>query len=58
MKKIVITLILCVVQIANAQPIKITVPFAAGGAFDVVARMYAKFAEKEINKDFIIENVA
>ena len=44
MKKIVITLILCVVQIANAQPIKITVPFAAGGAFDVVSRMYAKFA--------------
>jgi len=57
MKKIVITLILFLVQIANAQSIKITVPFAAGGAFDTVARMYAKFAEKEINKDLLIENV-
>jgi tripartite-type tricarboxylate transporter receptor subunit TctC len=57
MKKIVIMLILCMSQIANAQTIKITVPFAVGGAFDVLARMYAKFAEKEINKDLIIENV-
>ena len=58
MKKIVITLILCLSQIANAQQtIKITVPFAVGGAFDVVARMYAKFVEKEIGKDVLVENV-
>ena len=58
MKKIIIALILCLSQIANAQQtIKITVPFAVGGAFDVLARMYAKLLEKEINKDVLVENV-
>jgi len=38
------------------KPIKIVVPFAAGGSLDVVARPLADFLSKDLGKAVIIEN--
>ena len=46
MKKVLVALLLAVSNTAFADT-KIIVPFAAGGSFDVVARQFSKFLEKE-----------
>lgn len=39
------------------RPIKIVVPFSAGGQFDIVARMLGQFAAKELPQSVIVENI-
>lgn len=39
-----------------SRPVKIIVPFAAGGATDLVARPWAEWLGKAFNQQFIIEN--
>lgn len=39
-----------------SRPITLVVPFAAGGAFDVVARLTAKEVGKELNQSVVVEN--
>ncbi len=39
-----------------AKPIELTVPFAAGGSTDVLARLVAKFAPKYFDKPLVIVN--
>jgi tripartite-type tricarboxylate transporter receptor subunit TctC len=66
MKKVVIAAILAVLLtlplLAAAQdkypakPIEITVPFAAGGSTDVLARLVSKFAPKYFDKPLVIVN--
>jgi len=38
------------------RPVKIMLPFAPGGATDVLARMLASFNEKKFGQPFVIEN--
>lgn len=40
------------------KPIKILVPFAAGGSSDVSARIFAKYAEKELGANIAVVNMA
>ena len=40
------------------KPIKLVVPFAAGGSSDVCARIFAKYAEKELGGKIAIVNMA
>src|SRR6476620_2792992 len=39
------------------RPVKLVVPFSAGGQFDIAARMLAQFASKELGQAVIVENV-
>jgi tripartite-type tricarboxylate transporter receptor subunit TctC len=39
-----------------SRPVKIIVPFAAGGATDLVARPWAEWLGKAFNQQFVIEN--
>ncbi|WP_171020155.1 tripartite tricarboxylate transporter substrate binding protein [Hydrogenophaga sp. 2FB] len=39
------------------RPVKLVVPFSAGGQFDMVARMLAQFASGELHQSVIVENV-
>ncbi len=41
-----------------ARPVKILVPYAAGGATDVLARLFAKGLSERLGRPFIIENRA
>ena len=38
------------------KPVKIVVPFSAGGQFDMVTRMLGQFAAKELGQPVIVEN--
>src|SRR6476620_2776891 len=38
------------------KPVKIVVPFSAGGQFDIVTRMLGQFAAKELSQPVIVEN--
>jgi len=38
------------------RPVKIIVPFAAGGATDIVARSWAEWLGKAYNQQFVVEN--
>jgi tripartite-type tricarboxylate transporter receptor subunit TctC len=38
------------------KPVKIVVPFSAGGQFDIVTRMLGQFAAKELSQPVVIEN--
>ena len=38
------------------KPVKIVVPFSAGGQFDIVTRMLGQFAAKELGQPVIVEN--
>lgn len=40
------------------KPIKLLVPFAAGGSSDVSARIFAKYAEKELGANIAVVNIA
>jgi len=39
------------------KPIRIVVPFSAGGQFDIAARMLGQFAGKELSQSIIVENL-
>ncbi|SNS49798.1 Tripartite-type tricarboxylate transporter, receptor component TctC [Noviherbaspirillum humi] len=39
------------------KPVRIVVPFSAGGQFDIAARMLGQFAARELAQPVIIENV-
>lgn len=39
------------------KPVKLVVPFSAGGQFDIAARMLAQFASRELGQAVIVENV-
>lgn len=39
------------------RPVKMVVPFSAGGQFDIAARMLAQYASKELGQSVIVENV-
>ena len=63
--KTVLSLTACAVlatpTIANAQsypqrPVTIVVPFVAGGAFDVVARLAAERLSADLGQQFVVEN--
>jgi len=41
-----------------SKPIRLIVPFAAGGSSDVSARVFAKYAEKELNANIAVVNIA
>jgi tripartite-type tricarboxylate transporter receptor subunit TctC len=41
-----------------SQPIKVIVPYAAGGANDVQARLISKYAKTYFGQDFVIVNIA
>ncbi len=64
MKKIFAALALCAALAAPAcaafptKPVRIIVPFAAGGAADMTVRLSAKVAEKYLGQPIIIENRA
>lgn len=40
-----------------ANPIKLVVPFSAGGSSDISARIFAKYAEQELNARIAIVNI-
>jgi tripartite-type tricarboxylate transporter receptor subunit TctC len=40
------------------KPIKLIVPFAAGGSSDVSARVFAKYAEQELKANIAVVNIA
>jgi tripartite-type tricarboxylate transporter receptor subunit TctC len=39
------------------KPVRIVVPFSAGGQFDIAARMLGQFASRELSQSVIIENI-
>jgi len=51
---------LCVAQNQNwpAQPIRIVVPYPAGGVTDIVARLLAKSLTELLNANVVVENLA
>jgi len=56
-KKIILTLILALPLISLAESIAIIVPFPAGGAYDIVARKFARFIDEGSNTTTITTNV-
>lgn len=38
------------------RPVKVVVPYAPGGATDVVARIFADQLDKQLNQRFLVEN--
>jgi tripartite-type tricarboxylate transporter receptor subunit TctC len=63
-RKLVAVAVLCLamaVRVAHAQeyptqPVKIVVPYAAGGGTDAMARYFAKGLEQRLGQPFVIEN--
>lgn len=45
-------------QTYPAKPVKVIVPFAAGGGTDITARIWAELLGKRLNQRFLIENNA
>jgi len=44
-------------QVYPARPVTIIVPFAAGGATDVIARIFGEHLSRTLGQQFVIENV-
>lgn len=47
-----------VAQTYPQRPVKIIVPYAAGGASDIIARLIAQHLERELGQPFIVDNRA
>lgn len=56
MNKFLLALLLCISSIGYSQT-TVTVPTTAGGAVDLLARKFAKFAELKTGKPFVVENL-
>lgn len=57
MKKLFYIAILFLSNLVSAQDINIIVPFPPGGAYDVVARKFARFITEETKASVVISNV-
>jgi len=57
MKKILLIIATTMIHITSHADIKIIVPFAAGGAIDVVARNFATYVERTTGEQVVVENV-
>ena len=39
-----------------SRPVRVVVPFAAGGAFDIMARLIGQWLSERLGQQFVIEN--
>lgn len=45
-------------QAYPARPVRVVVPFAAGGGTDLMSRIVAEELRKQLGQSFVVENVA
>jgi len=57
MKKLIFIILMLISQTVLAE-IVVVVPYAVGGAFDSMARRFAKFTETKMGRQVVIENMA
>lgn len=55
-KSLLVAVVLSLPVLSLAQPIKIVVPFAAGGTADSVARILEKSLSDSLQRDFVVEH--
>jgi tripartite-type tricarboxylate transporter receptor subunit TctC len=53
--RIITGLLFCLSTLTQAQPIKIIVPFTAGGQVDIIAREAEKLIERELKRPVVVE---
>ena len=48
----------CLAQTYPSGPVRVVVPYGAGGATDVLARVFAEYLQRHLGQSFTIENRA